>query len=81
MYPAVIVNLFTRLSFVHSHNVTSRVNNDYFLPRVRLDECKKFITFQGVNICFKIDINTRLCNNMHKFKYCFITMLLSRYDY
>ena len=49
MHQAVTVNLFTKLSSVYSLNVTRRVNNDNFLPRVRLDVCKRFITFQGVN--------------------------------
>ena len=68
MHRAVTVNLFTKLSSVYSLKVTRRVNNDYFLLRVRLDVCKRFITFQGANIWSKIDINTNfaiICINLN----------------
>ena len=41
MHPTVVVNLFTKLSSVHSHNLTKCVNNDYYLPCVSLGVCVK----------------------------------------
>ncbi len=46
--PKYITCMFTLLSDVHKH--TRKSNSDFFLPRVRLNVSKQFITFSGVHV-------------------------------
>jgi hypothetical protein len=78
MHPPVILKMFSKLSSIH--HITRKTTHDFFLPRIRLDVCKRFITFSGVTVWSRLDIETKLSICLHAFKTLLLTSLLSNYD-
>ncbi len=79
LHPAVISHLFTKLSSMSNSIVTRHTMHDFFLPQVRLCVCKKFITYSGVDVWFKLDPDVKACTCLQKFKLSLLSMLLSKY--
>lgn len=78
MLPACILDMFSYGSYVHNHSL--RCRNDFFLPRIRLDVSKKFVTFAGVQCWSKLPIDIKECNSVYVFKKMLYTLLSSNYE-
>jgi hypothetical protein len=59
MLPECIVNMFIRLNTVHS--ITRRVMYNFYLPRIHLNICKKFIAYSGPFHWNKLPIDVKSC--------------------
>ena len=63
MLPTCISSMFTRLN-----GTTRRNAHYYFLPRVRLDICKRFISFHSVCVWLQMSNDIRCVNKLDNFK-------------
>lgn len=76
LLPSCISSMFTRLC----GSRTRRNANDYFLPRVRLEVSKKFISFSGVQIWMQLPYDIRCVNRPSVFKLSFYNLLSEKYS-
>jgi hypothetical protein len=65
--------------FEHLQGSTRRNAYDYFLPQVRLNVCKKFITFSGVQVWLKLPCILKSLSNLRDFKNSYFMMLSVKY--
>ena len=61
MLPKCTVSMFTRLSNVVNVNIR-QANYNFYLPRVRLNICKKIVTFSRMLHCSKLSHAAKSCN-------------------
>ena len=71
MHPPVILNFFFKLSAIHQ--ITRKSTHDFFLSRIRLNVCKRFITFSGVTVWSRLVIETKLSDCLQAFKTLLLT--------
>ncbi len=75
MLPLCISSMFTRL-----RGTTRRNAYDYFVPRVNLDICKRFISFFGVNVWLQMSNNIKCVNKLDIFKQLCFNNLSEKYS-
>ena len=61
--------------FQFLHDSTRRNTKDYYLPRVRLEICKKFIIFAEVQTWLRLPCNMKCGSNLRAFKRSCYTLL------
>ena len=61
------------------HDSPRRNTRDYFLPRVRLDTCKKFKIFAGIQTWLRLPCNIKCDSNLRAFKRSCCTLLSHKY--
>ena len=78
MLPKCTVSMFTRLSNVNVN--IHYANYNFYLPRVRLNASKKFVTLSGVLCWSKLSHAAKSCITLNTFK-CSVYMELSSQYY
>jgi hypothetical protein len=78
LLPQCILHMFTSLHTFHTR--TRQSCCDFFLPRVRLNVCKQFVTFSGVQCWNSLPTNVKLCTSLNLFKNALYKKLSCSYD-
>ena len=58
---------------------TRRNTRNYFLPRVRLEICKKFIIFAGIQTWLRLSSHMKCDSNLRAFKRSCYILLFDKY--
>ena len=80
MLPKCTVSMFTRLSNVVNVNIR-QVNYNFYLPKVRLNVSKKFVTFSGELCWSKLSHTAKSSITLYTFKCSVYMELSSQYYY
>jgi hypothetical protein len=78
MLPSGFCNMFTKLSDMYAH--TRHSKHDYYVSSVRLNVCKRFISYAGVKNWSSLPDVTKYASSLSVFKNVLFNNLLLKYN-